>query len=58
MHAPTPRYFAFVSQFVNAVTTCALDEAFQRARAARRLNLQTSRATVTTLGVVPSARAA
>lgn len=33
----TRRYLSFVSQFVDAVTTSALDEAFQQARVARRM---------------------
>lgn len=33
----TRRYLAFVSQFVDAVTNSALDEAFEEARRARRM---------------------
>jgi hypothetical protein len=37
------RYLSFVSQFVDAVTTSALDEAFEQARVARQLELADAR---------------
>lgn len=58
MHAPNLRYFAFVSQFVDAVTTSALDETFERACAAKRLHLQARRAASAATGVVSTDRAA
>lgn len=41
----TRRYLSFVSQFVDAVTTSALDEAFEQARVARRMELADARIT-------------
>lgn len=43
MHATTSRYFAFVSKFVDAVTTSALDEALTRAVEMRRAQRQAER---------------
>ena len=58
MYATNLRYYAFVSQFVDAVTTSALGEAFERARAVKRLHLQARRAAAVATGVVTTDRAA
>jgi len=58
MHAANLRYFAFVSKFVDAVTTSALDETLSRAVATRRLQNEARRSAAMATGVVPTARAA
>jgi hypothetical protein len=58
MYATNLRYYAFVSQFVDAVTTSALADSFERARAMKRLHLQARRAAAVATGVVQTDRAA
>lgn len=56
MQAPNLRFFSFVSKFVDAVTTSALDDTFNRAVAMRRMARQARRETLAI--AAPAARAA
>lgn len=58
MHATTIRYFAFVSKFVDAVTTSALDDEFSRAVTLKRLERQSRRRAAATTEEIPLDRAA